>query len=113
MSELCFIGEKFEIGDRVVVRDYDDMVEEYGKNEYGDITPDKYTIPFTTEMIRFCGESGTIKDIFVDDIYNDIEVVIDFDDKSLYVGIYSFTDFMIKKEVVVDDILPDVSALYC
>lgn len=111
MSELCFIGEKFEIGDRVVVRDYDEMVEEYGKNKYGDITPDKYTIPFTTEMIHFCGESGTITDIFVDDIYNDIEVVIDFDDKSLS-NIYSFTDFMIEKATT-GDTLPDVSALYC
>ena len=112
MSKVRFIGEEFEIGDRIVVKDYDEMVEEYGKDEYGDITPDKHTIPFTTEMIRFCGESGTITDIFVDDIYNDIEVVIDFDNKSLYVDIYSFTDFMIEKATT-GDTLPDVSALYC
>ena len=112
MSELCFIGEKFEIGDRVVVRDYVDMAEEYGKDEFGDITPDKRATPFTTEMIRFCGESGTVEDIFVDDIYNDIEVIIDFDDKSLDVDIYSFSDFMIEKATT-GDTLPDVSALYC
>ena len=57
MSELCFIGEEFEIGDRVVVRDYVDMVEEYGKDEFGDITPYKHIIPFTTEMIHFCGKA--------------------------------------------------------
>lgn len=111
MSKVRFVGEEFEIGDRIVVRDYDEMVEEYGKNKYGDITPNKYTIPFTTEMIHFCGESGTITDISVDDFYSDIEVVIDFDDKSLDDVMFTFTDFMIEKATT-GDTLPDVSALY-
>lgn len=47
----------FAVGDRVRIRDWDDMASEFGINEYGEI-PCKYT--FAREMRDFCGQEYTI-----------------------------------------------------
>ena len=48
---------KFKIGDRVIVREFDDMKEEFGVNRFGEITC-RFT--FTEKMKYLCGETGTI-----------------------------------------------------
>ena len=52
--------EEFKPGDTVVIREWDDMKEEYGLNEYGNI---KCACTFVTEMYVFCGLEMTIKSI--------------------------------------------------
>ena len=50
---------EFNPGDLVVIRDWDDMEEEYGLNEYGNISC-KFT--FVAEMDYLCGSEWTIRD---------------------------------------------------
>ena len=65
----------FKVGDKVVVRDWDDMAKEYGA-EGNDIHPDECTTSFTSKMKHLCGRTATITD--VDDDY----VRVEFDDES-------------------------------
>ena len=48
---------KFKIGDRVIVREFDDMKEEFGVDGHGDIDC-RFT--FVKKMKYLCGETGTI-----------------------------------------------------
>lgn len=63
----------FKVGDRVVVRDWDDMAKEYGTSEGGTI---HCCFGFTDTMRHLCGRTATVKEV----IRNYIKV--DFDDKS-------------------------------
>lgn len=51
---------RFKVGDKVVVREWDDMKREFGSDERGILTP----VIFTSEMKTFCGRILTIKDAF-------------------------------------------------
>lgn len=51
---------EFNPGDLVVIRDWNDMEEEYGLNECGNISC-KFT--FVAEMVYLCGSEWTIRDI--------------------------------------------------
>ena len=51
---------KYKIGDKVKVRKWDDMANEFGVNDYGDI---KAMFYFPKENKKFCGKIVTIKDI--------------------------------------------------
>lgn len=114
MKELDFIDEEFNVGDRIIVKGYDDMVREYGVYEFNkDIRcPKGYMTPFTYEMIRFCDKSGTVTDVFRDEYTGDTEIEIDFDDKSLNNNHYSFVDYMIEKDILAGVTLPDAMQLY-
>lgn len=48
---------KFNVGDRVIVREFDDMKEEFGVDGHGDIDC-RFT--FVKKMKYLCGETGTI-----------------------------------------------------
>lgn len=50
--------EEFKVGDRVIIRDWDDMEREYGLNPNGNI---RCKSTFTTEMKKFCGKVAQIK----------------------------------------------------
>ena len=53
---------KYIVGDKVVVRDWDDMVAEYGQNEDGSVkTPE---ISFSTDMKQYCGKTFTIINVY-------------------------------------------------
>lgn len=55
---------KYNVGDRVVIRDWDDMAEEYGLTPYSEnINCNRY---FTTGMRYLCGREFTIKAIDYD-----------------------------------------------
>lgn len=64
----------FKVGDRVVVRDWDDMEEEYG------VYPISGTIKcpngFTKSMRHLCGRTATVVSV------NGTSISVDFDDKS-------------------------------
>ena len=65
---------KFKAGDRVVVRDWDDMAKEYGvRNGSGTI---KCTDGFTVTMKHLCGRTATVVGV------NGTSISVDFDDKS-------------------------------
>lgn len=63
----------FKVGDRVVVRDWDDMIEEYGTTECGTI---HCRLGFTNAMRHLCGRTATVTDA------NKGCIKVDFDDKS-------------------------------
>lgn len=63
----------FKVGDRVVVRDWDDMIEEYGATEGGTI---HCRFGFTDTMRHLCGRTATVTDA------NNGCIKVDFDDKS-------------------------------
>lgn len=50
---------KFNIGDRVRVRAWDDMVKEFGVDELGDI--DTGYLYFVSDMESLCGATATVK----------------------------------------------------
>lgn len=68
----------FNVGDRVVVRDWDDMAKEYGVSKQGDISNDSH---FTSSMKSLCGRTATVKSV-ENGINHKIIVKVDFDDKS-------------------------------
>lgn len=67
----------FKVGDRVVVRDWDDMVKEYGVDSWGDINKDNQ---FVERMKPLCGRTATVT--CVENGFISQKVKVDFDDKS-------------------------------
>lgn len=63
----------FKVGDRVVVRDWDDMEKEYGTSEGGTI---HCCFGFTDTMRHLCGRTATVTSA------NNGCIEVDFDDKS-------------------------------
>lgn len=47
----------YNVGDQVTIRQWDDMIAEFGLNEAGSITVPE---SFTREMERYCGKTFTI-----------------------------------------------------
>lgn len=64
----------FKVGDRVVVRDWDDMAKEYGV--YDGCGTIKCPNGFTVTMKHLCGRTATVTDV------NGTSISVDFDDKS-------------------------------
>ena len=65
----------FKVGDRVVVRDWGDMANEYGTKD-DSISLDGDSTSFVPEMKHLCGRTATITDV------NDDYVRVEFDDES-------------------------------
>lgn len=53
------MNKSFEVGDMIVVREWDDMKAEFGTDFWGI----KCKFVFTGEMIMFCGEEAEITDM--------------------------------------------------
>lgn len=54
----------FRVGDRVRIRQWDDMAQEFGINDFNNIsTP----LVFTSEMRQYCGEEGVISSFSSED----------------------------------------------
>ena len=66
----------FKVGDRVVVREWDDMAEEYVTGNGTKINADRST-SFVNNMRHLCGRTATVTGVRDDDY-----VFVDFDDKS-------------------------------
>ena len=52
---------KYKVGDKVRVRQWDDMAREFGLDEYGDIAMSYF---FSKEMEKYCGKEVEISSIF-------------------------------------------------
>lgn len=79
----------FKVGDRVVVRDWDDMAKEYGVSKWGDIPKDSQ---FTNSMKHLCGRTATVT--CVEDGLSCKKVRVDFDDKSGSTACWAFNPWM-------------------
>lgn len=78
----------FKVGDRVKIRKWDDMVDEFGLNCWYDISLGSED--FIAEMRPLCGKVATILNIISD------EVELDFEDKSVDVD-WRYTIDMIEE----------------
>lgn len=79
----------FKVGDRVVVRDWDDMAKEYGVGKWGDIPKDSQ---FTNSMKHLCGRTATVTCVEAGFSYKKVKV--DFDDKSGSTACWTFNPWM-------------------
>ena len=79
----------FKVGDRVVVRDWDDMAKEYGVSKWGDIPKDSQ---FTNSMKHLCGRTATVT--CVEKGFSYKKVKVDFDDKSGSTACWTFNPWM-------------------
>lgn len=88
---------KFKIEDRVVVRSFEEMADEYGVDAYGDIFGGTMPYIFNKKMKVYCGEAGTVKGFSGDD------VIINFDKPSLNGSHWRFCKEMLELEYDTDD----------
>lgn len=63
---VTLVDETFKVGDKVRIRQWDDMKAEFGMNEYGDIASN---VSFATSMEEFCGMTCVISEISEDRVY--------------------------------------------
>lgn len=61
---------KFKVGDKVLIRDWDAMVKEFGLDSDGDI---RSKCPFVTSMSKFCNQIITIGRITIEGYYHMVE----------------------------------------
>lgn len=64
---------KYKVGDRVKIRQWDDMEKEFGLNDFGSI---KCACGFVDNMKSLCGRTATIKEI------DGVDIELKFDDES-------------------------------
>ena len=85
---------KFKVGDRVRIRAWDDMANEYGVDRIGDI---RTIVNFVRGMEHLCGRIATITEM------NDVKCKLNFDDKSGDIGWLYCTQMIenIKPETIV------------
>ena len=97
-------------GERVVVREYKDMCDEYGSDSEGFIRPRYHASCFNPNMKPWCDKVGTVDSDPVDS-----RIMVLFDDESLNNFRWNFFDWMLElsddNHESVD--LPDVVSLYC
>ena len=98
---------EFYVGDEVVIREWRDMVDEYGLQDYDWGRDGEKYIPtegamFTEDMRVFCGERATVgyfDDDEDDDYRRDGEIRLSFLNESIdnKADFYTFTESMIRK----------------
>ena len=100
---------KVSVGDRIRIKEFDDMADEFGVDRYGDISPSPNVPCFSKHMKKYCDATGTI--VGVDNYPGYLRINIDFDSDKLLSDGWTFADYMVIAE---QDILsmPDVACLY-
>ena len=97
--------KRFHVGDKVIVRDWEDMAAEYEVDDDGDIVFPGDLPYFTTEMRQFCGQAFTVTKINEYDCLDDerYTMVLDIpeDDGGDW---WSFCPEML---ILADDLLPE------
>lgn len=78
---------KFKVGDRVRIRQWNDMEREFGLRQFGDIA---CRYGFTKPMIPLCGRAATITDIDGD------KVKLKFDNPLLNTAFWNYSTGMIE-----------------
>ena len=84
-----------ETGDRIVIRDWDDMAAEYAIDSDGDIHMPEYDTYFTKEMRKLCGAHGVIISIDEDDW---IYLSLDNEELNEFADCYHFFPPMLRLE---------------
>ena len=82
----------YKVGDKVKIREWDDMAKEFGISELGSI---KCKCSFTLLMRRHCGKVGVIRNINESGIYK-----LELDNEIPY---WNFSDDMFEKSVEVEE----------
>ena len=82
------MARKFEVGQKVKIRQWDDMEKEFGLNLIGSINCYR---SFVETMKNFCGRIATIKEIL-----SDGTVILDFEDKSANISSWEYSTDMIE-----------------
>ena len=82
----------FKVGDRVTIREWDDMKKEFGLNSNGDI---KVKFIFTSEMARLCGKTATVRSCEV--TRNIACYALDFNEQFVVTAGVNFSDDMLTK----------------
>lgn len=108
---------KFKVGDKVIVRSWDDMEKEYGLDGCGSID---LGFGFVEEMREFCGKVVTIKAVFDEGyaIKEDYEIYLWNDD--MFVSEYRANDMIVvyadiesRKVVAIDKSTGEKAEAYC
>ena len=107
---------KVSVGDRIRIKEFDDMAEEYGVDKYGDIIPPCPNVYcFSRHMKDYCGATGIVTNmdisIFPTGIYS--RIYIDFDDDKFRKVSWVFMDYMVTVESNTEmPEMQDIAALY-
>ena len=85
----------YKVGDRVRIRDWDDMKREFGVDREGDIQAETW---FRKKQKYLCGEKGTIIEIITHGrgLDRGFEVIIKFDKPDVKTDYYTLTDDMVE-----------------
>ena len=108
------MADIFSVGDRVRVREFNDMVNEYGILKIGRAKLIKfpYGAPFVSTMEKkYCGETGTIIDITPRENYQII--VVEFDNALIDPERWIFVNYAFTRIEEATTDFPDIGNLYC
>ena len=107
------MADIFSVGDRVRVREFNDMVNEYDILKIGRATLIKfpYGAPFVGMMEKYCGETGTVIDIIPKENYQII--VVEFDNALIDPEGWIFVNYAFTRIAEAPTELPDIRNLYC
>jgi hypothetical protein len=101
---------RFEVGDRVRIRDWNDMATDFSVDYDGDISfeDDPVSPYFTGDMQYLCGETGEVYDIHYNAYGDGIdEVFIKLDDDDVLIAEWEISNLMIEPEgceIISDDV---------
>ena len=108
------MADIFSVGDRVRVREFNDMVNEYDIVRVSSgITFIKfpYGAPFMNMMKKYCGETGTVIDIIPKE--NCQNIVVEFDDALIDPEGWIFVNYAFTRIEEATTDFPDIGNLYC
>ena len=107
------MADIFSVGDRVRVREFNDMVNEYDILKIGRAKLIKfpYGVPFAGMMEKYCGETGTVIDIIPKENYQII--VVEFDNALIDPERWIFVNYAFTRIAEAPTELPDIRNLYC
>lgn len=92
---------RFEVGDRVRIRDWDDMATDFFVDDGGDIgfDVDSSSPYFVGDMQYLCGETGEIYDVHYNAYGDGIDrVLIELDDDDVSIDDWEISNLMIEPE---------------
>ena len=107
------MADIFNVGDRVRVREFNDMANEYDVLRIGRAKLIKfpYGAPFVGMMEKYCGEAGTVIDIIPKE--NCQNIIISFDNPLISQGRWIFVNYAFTRIEEATADFPDIGNLYC
>lgn len=96
---------RFEVGDRVRIRDWNDMATDFFVDDDGDIRfeDDPSSPYFIGDMRYLCGETGKVYDVQYNAYGDGIDqVLVELDDDDVLIDEWEISNLMIEPECAVD-----------